>query len=68
MKEEIGLEVMDGIHVPQVVGSCEHSNDHSGSIKWDEFLDNLSDDHFLKKNHCSMQSVTLKVLSAKIAF
>jgi len=30
-----------------VAGSCEHGNEHSGSIKGGEFLEQLSDYHLL---------------------
>jgi hypothetical protein len=33
-----------------VVGSCEHGNEPSSSIKGGEFLDELSDSQFLKKD------------------
>jgi hypothetical protein len=33
-----------------VVGSCEHGNEPSDSIKGREFLDYLSDCQFLKKD------------------
>jgi hypothetical protein len=29
---------------------CEHGNEPSGSIKWGEFLDQLSDCYVLKKD------------------
>jgi hypothetical protein len=32
-----------------VAGSCEHGNEHSGSIKGREFLDELTDCWLLKK-------------------
>jgi hypothetical protein len=32
-----------------VTGSCEHSNDVSGSIKFEEFLGHLIDDYFPQK-------------------
>jgi hypothetical protein len=32
------------------MGSCEHGNEVSGSIKWEEFVDLMSDYWFLKKD------------------
>jgi hypothetical protein len=32
-----------------VVGSCEHGNEPSGSMKGGEFLDQINDYQFLKK-------------------
>jgi len=37
-----GLDASGSRQVP-VVGYCEHGNEHSGSIKGGEFLDQLSD-------------------------
>jgi hypothetical protein len=32
-----------------MMGSCEHGNESSGCIKFMQFLEHLSDCHFLKK-------------------
>jgi hypothetical protein len=37
-----------------VVGSCEHCNEPSGSIKGREFRDKLSDSQLLKKESAAM--------------
>jgi hypothetical protein len=41
-----------------VAGSCEHGNETSGSIRSGEFLDQLGDYKLVRKDSCSMETVT----------
>jgi hypothetical protein len=40
-----------------VASSCEHGDEHMGSIKGGEFLDKLSDYYLLKKDSASWSYV-----------
>jgi hypothetical protein len=40
------------------MGSCEHGNEPSGSIKGGEFLDYLSDYYILKMVYAPMELIT----------
>jgi hypothetical protein len=57
---EVGQKGVDWRQLRIVVsnGSCEHSNEISGSIKSGEFLDQLSDYDPLKKDSTQWSSVS----------
>jgi hypothetical protein len=47
----------------KIVGSCEHSNEHFGSIKGRKFLDYLSDYWLLKKDSAPGSQFSKMLLS-----